>query len=125
MFFKISMKKPILILSSLLVFMHSHMVQGFSKDDIIPSQNPTVLNATEDGTGLLDAVLLFFKDSLFALMALIAIAVFLYIWGKLIVARWNPEEFKKALMSFLYAVIGIFIVAFAWAAVKLVAGLNF
>jgi len=39
-------------------------------------------------------------------------------------ARGNPEEFKKALMSFMYAVIGIFIVAFSWAAVRLIAGLN-
>ncbi len=99
-------------------------VSAFSKDDIIPTEN-TAINATEDGTGLLDAVLLYIKDSIFALMALIAIGVFLYIWGKLVVARGNPEEFKKALMSFLYAVIGIFIVAFAWAAVRLVAGLNF
>jgi hypothetical protein len=40
-------------------------------------------------------------------------------------ARWNPEEFKKALMSFVYAVIGIFIVAVSRAVVKLVSSLNF
>lgn len=95
------------------------------KDDIIPSENASILSATTWGAGLLDNVLLYVKDSVFALMALIAIAVFLWIWGRLIVARGNPEEFKKALMQFLYAVIGIFIVAFSWAAVRLIAGLNF
>jgi len=49
------------------------------QNDIIPNQNATIINATEDGTGLLDAVLLYIKDSIFALMALIAIAVFLWI----------------------------------------------
>jgi hypothetical protein len=39
-------------------------------------------------------------------------------------ARGNPEEFKKALSSFVYAAIGIFVVAAAWAIVKLVAGIN-
>jgi len=43
---------------------------------------------------------------------------------KLITARGNPEEFKKALNTFIYAVVGIFIVSFAFAAVRLVAGLN-
>jgi hypothetical protein len=48
-------------------------------------------------------------------MAMIAIAVFLYLWYKLIVARWNEEDFKKALLSFVYAVIGIVIVSLSWA----------
>jgi hypothetical protein len=41
-----------------------------------------------------------------------------------VVARGNPEEFKKALMSFVYAAVGLFVVAFAWALVRLVAGIN-
>jgi hypothetical protein len=40
------------------------------------------------------------------------------------VARGNPEEFKKALIHFVYAVVWIFIVSVAWAVVKLVAWLN-
>ena len=97
------------------------------KDDIIPTQTTVLVNPGDasQGTSLLDNILLWIKDSVFALMALIAIAVFLRIGGRLIVARGNPEEFKKALMQFLYAVIGIFIVAFAWAAVRLIAGLTF
>jgi len=103
----------------------SQVASASLRNDIIPDQNATAITATEDGTGLLDAVLLYIKDSIFALMALIAIAVFLWIWGRLIIARWNPEEFKKALMSLVYAIVWIFIVAFAWAAVRLVAGLTF
>jgi hypothetical protein len=58
------------------------------------------------------------------LLMLIALGVFLFIGIRLSVARWNPEEFKKAMMQFVYAVVWIFIVFVAWAAVKLVAGLN-
>jgi len=38
-------------------------------------------------------------------MALLAIGMFLFIGGRLVVARWNPEEFKKALQSFIYAAV--------------------
>lgn len=40
-------------------------------------------------------------------------------------ARGNPEELKKALTSFIYAAIGIFTVALAWALVRIIAGLDF
>ena len=73
---------------------------------------------------ILDNVLAYVRDSIFGLLAMIAIWVFLYIGFKLIIARWNPEEFKKTLNTLIYAVIGIFIVSFAFAAVRLVAGLN-
>ncbi len=98
------------------------------RDSIIPTQNPGVLTGgtgAQDGTSLLDAILAYIRDSLFGLMALVAIGVFLWIGGRFLVARGNPEEFKKAWTQFLYAIIGIFIVAFAWAAVRLVVGLNF
>jgi hypothetical protein len=57
-------------------------------------------------------------------MFVISIGVFLFIGFRLVVARGNPEEFKKAWMQFLYAVIGIAIVSLAYAAVTLVQGLN-
>ncbi len=95
------------------------------RDDIIPSQ-PSALSSSSqgEGTGALDNLLDFVKDSIFMLMALIAIGVFLRIWGRLILARGNPEEFKKAWMQFVYAIIWIFLVAFAWAAVRFVVWFN-
>jgi len=119
------MNKYILI-SLVSFFLTSHsFAAGFTQSDIIPNTGTDALASGETGTNLLDAVLLYVKDSIFALMAVIAVGVFLYIGWKLVIARGNPEEFKKALTTFLYAVIGIFVVAFAWAAVRLVAGLNF
>lgn len=113
------------ILYSLISFFSFFFVASaaFDENDIIPT-SWTALNSGETGTDLLDAILIWIKDSLFALMAVIAIGVFLFIWGKLVIARGNPEEFQKALKMFIYAAVWIFIVAFAWAAVRLVAGIN-
>lgn len=66
----------------------------------------------------------FFRDSIFQLLLLISIWVFLWIWIRLATARWNPEELKKAFTSLVYAVVWLFIVSAAWAMVKLVSGLS-
>ena len=101
---------------------------GDLKDNILPTSstdgNVGVLSGLSTNQNILDAILAYIRESIFGLMAMIAIGVFLYIWFKLISARGNPEEFKKALNTLIYAVIGIFVVSFAWAAVRLVAGLN-
>ncbi|MCD5375329.1 pilin [Candidatus Gracilibacteria bacterium] len=94
------------------------------KAAIIPDNGSQVLTSAETGEGLLDALLLFARDGIFALMAVVAIGMFLFIGGRLLMARGNPEQFKKAMMSFVYAAIGIFVVAAAWALVKLIAGIN-
>jgi len=95
------------------------------KNAILP--NPSSVTVNWNGLswqGFMDYIFSFARDSIFALMAVVAIGMFLFIWGRLVVARWNPEEFKKAMMSFVYAAIGIFVVAFAWAIVKLVAWID-
>lgn len=75
--------------------------------------------------GLLDWILKYFKDSVFKLLALLSIWVFIYIGWKLVVARWKPDEFKKALMNFIYVIVWIFLISAAWAIVRVVTWLNF
>lgn len=88
--------------------------------------NDNILNdKSSDWLSILGSIFVWVKDSLSSLIMLIAVAVFLYIWAKLAIARWNPEEFKKAMLQLIYAVIWIFVVAIAWATVTLVAGINF
>ncbi len=96
------------------------------KDGIIPDPSTVSYagNSNLEWLGFLDYLLSFLRDSAFALMALIAIGMFLFIGGRLLMARGNPEEFKKAMMGFVYAAVGIFVVAAAWAIVKLVAGID-
>lgn len=96
------------------------------QENIIPDTTNNVVNfaGADEGFSLLDRILIYIKDSIFNVLALLAIGIFLYTWFLLITARWNPEQFKKAMYSFMYAVIGLVIVALAWAAVRIVAWLT-
>ena len=95
------------------------------KQALIPD-NDSAISATSASAdqNLIDRILGFIRDGIFELLFIFALFIFLYIAMKLIIARGNPEEFKKALQSFIYAAVGLFIIAFAWALVRLVAGIN-
>lgn len=73
---------------------------------------------------MLDVVLKYIKDSLNGLLMITVVWVFLYLWIKLVLARWNPEEFKKTMMHFVYVAIWIFTVSVAYAIVKMVSWIN-
>lgn len=124
-----NMKKYFFVFLSLLLSTTSVFAEDYSiQDNIIPDTTSNVV-ATVDGSGsqgfdLLDSILLYIKDSIFNLLALFAIGVFLYIGFLLVTARWNPEQFKKAMKAFVYAVVGLVVVALAWAAVRMVAWLT-
>ena len=96
-------------------------------NSIIPKVGKnTILNAyKEDWFNMLDSIFWFIKDKLFWFLMILSIWAFLYVWARLIIARWNPEEFKKAMLHFVYIVIWLFVITAAWALVKLVSWLNF
>lgn len=100
------------------------LTQEELKAGITPLWSTDVITSTQTGEWLLDAVLEFIRDGMFNLLALIAIGMFLFIGGRLLMARWNPEEFKKAMKSFLYAAIWLFAVAAAWALVRFIAWID-
>jgi len=111
------------ILLSLLIFISNIQVfAAFSPNDI----NPVKSNSTDSAVQVtnVDWLFTFAKDSIFALLWLVVVAVFIFIWARLVVARWNPEEFKKALLQFVYAVVWLFIVSIAYLAVQLVSSLS-
>lgn len=93
--------------------------------DMLPEWDAIISSDNSDWFNLLDNIFKYIKDSIFWFLAVIAIWAFLYVWAKLVVARWNPEEFKKAILSFVYIVVWLFIISVAWAVVKLVSWLNF
>ncbi len=96
------------------------------EDSIIPTNNTnTVINQEQTGKDLLFSIFEYIRESIFWLLALISITVFIFIWARLVMAKWNPEDFKKALMQFIYAIVWIAVIALSWAAVKLVSSLNF
>lgn len=93
------------------------------KDDMLPNRNTVWVSA--DWTDVLTQVAVYVKDFLFAILWVITIWVFLYFGFKLVISRWNEEEFKKALMWFVYAVVWLAIIPLAWWAVKLIWTLKF
>ena len=91
--------------------------------DIIPDDDPIVANVNwEEG---ITGILTYIKDTIFVLLMIISVWAFLYVGFKLIIAKWNPEEFKKALMSFVYAIVGIALVSLAYVLVQFISGLQF
>ena len=99
--------------------------QSFAKslqDQINPNVN-SVIKSTSD-TDPINWIFSSVKDTIFWILAVVAIWVFLFIWARLVVARWNPEEFKKASMQLIYAVIWLVVVTLAYATVKLVSWLS-
>ena len=96
------------------------------KDWLLQGVNPhnNTIQLTSDWKSALTDVFVYIKDSVFSLLALIVIGTFLYIGYKIIMARWKPEEFKKAMLSLVYVVIWLVIVSLAWVIVKFIVGLN-
>ena len=98
------------------------------KNDIIPeweSITGQIDTNAEWGFDLINTIFVYIKDSIFGLLALITIGLFIYIGWKLVKADWNPEEMKKAFKNLVHLIIWLFIVAASFAIVKIVAGLNF
>lgn len=91
--------------------------------DMLPNNNTVWVNA--EWTWVLNQIFVYVKNFMFAVLWLIAIWMFLYFWFKLISARWNEEEFKKALMWFVYAIIWLAIIPLAWWVVRLIVSLDF
>jgi len=98
------------------------------KDSIIPewqSITGTIDTNAEWGIDIINSIFIYVKDSIFGLLAMITIWLFIYIGWKLIKADWNPEEMKKAFKNLIHIIVGLFIVAVSFALVKMVSGLNF
>lgn len=96
--------------------------------DMLPNTNTIMGNSADikwSWTNSLFPVLTEVKTIIFSLLALIAVAVFIYLWFKLVSAQWKPDEFKKAMMGFVYAIIWLAIIPLAWALVKLISSLQF
>ena len=90
------------------------------KNSLTDVSDVNILEYSEDDWLIsLKWIFIAIKDSLQNLTMLLAIWAFLFIWIRLWMARWNPEEFKKWLMHLVYAIIWIFIITAAWAIVKL------
>ncbi len=98
------------------------------KNQMIPNWNTIMGESSEinwNWTSIIMIVLTEFKNIIFGLLATISIWVFIYLGYKLVIAQWKPDEFKKAMMWLVYAIVWLAIVPLAWAMVKLISSLQF
>ncbi len=77
-----------------------------------------------DWISILWSIFKWFKWELFSVVMIIALWAFVFIGIRLASARWNPEEFKKAMLHFVYSIVWIFFIFMAWWLVKLVSSLS-
>jgi len=104
--------------------LYSHVDASF-REEIIPRGNSFVpAGSLDSGTGFLDGLAEYIKESIFWLLVLVVVGMFLYIGAKMIIARGQPEAFGEAIKSLVYVIVGLFIVSIAWLAVRLISSLN-
>ena len=116
------MKKILLFIT--LFFVISKQIYAESLKSYIIPESTVIINNPESGRWLLYSIFEYFRNSIFWVLALIAVWVFIYIWFKILIARGNPEEFKKAIMHFVYAIIWLVVIALSWWMVRMISSLT-
>jgi type IV secretory pathway VirB2 component (pilin) len=77
-----------------------------------------------DWLSMLSQILAWLKSEFMTVVWILVIWVFIYIGFRFVVARWNPEEFKKAWSHLIYAVIWLFFIFIAWWLVKIISSFS-
>lgn len=99
----------------------SHSEQGLWKQmtDSITWSNEKIVSDTN-----IWWVFKTFKENILSLVYIIVIWAIIWIWIRMASARWNPDEFKKAWIHFVYLLVWIFFIFAAVWIVKLIYSLN-
>lgn len=121
--------KKITYIFALLFVLHSKIIYAVSiKEWMLWTTEDWADNISDisrdDGLSMLSKIFRWAKDEIMAMVWILAVWVFIFIWIKIIMARWNPEEFKKSILHFVYAIIWVFFIFMAWWLVKLVSTLS-
>lgn len=126
-----NLRKIILVLIAILFFWIIWVNANSLKESIIPwwETITTIWSDTnwsdEDGwMWVISKILNFIKESIFWLLSIIAIWMFIYIGFNLVKAQWNPEEMSKAWKTLIHVIVWLFIVAVSWALVAMFSGIK-
>lgn len=98
-------------------------VSAVSRDAMLVDGGNSSANASTDVT-FKGNFLSTAQNLMFSVMAIVAVGVFVFLGVKLVMARGNEEEFKKAWVALSYAVVGLALIPAAYAIVRIVTGLN-
>lgn len=121
--------KKITYIFALLFVLHSKIIYAVSiKEWMLWTTEDWADNISDisrdDGLSMLSKIFRWAKDEIMSMVWILAVWVFIFIWIRIIMARWNPEEFKKSILHFVYAIIWVFFIFMAWWLVKLVSTLS-
>lgn len=111
------------IIKTLLLCFVFSKAYSFSESDVDPESawaKSIISLWWWDWFEILDNIFDGFTEYIFAVIALIIIGVFIYVWYLFITSDWDEAQFKKAWKTFIYAVIWIVVIILSWWAVKLV-----
>ena len=101
------------------------IAQNDTKNKMLPKTETTLGLNNDWWTSGLNQVFSRITDLIFSLLIVIWIGVFLYFGYRLVMARWNPEELKKVLIWFVYAIVWLAIIPLSYAIVRIVSSLSF
>lgn len=116
-----AIKYSIISLSIFLSFIQVNYT--FDEEDVNPESawaDSIITVSGSSGFDILDIIFDKFTEYIFAVIALILIGVFIYIWYLFITSSWDEAQFKKAWKTFIYTIIWIVIIVLSWWAVKLI-----
>lgn len=123
------MKKIILYILSIFLVFYTNIVSAVTiKEWLIWNTEDATSTVSDissnDWIKMLQTLLQWAKNEITSIIWILSVWIFIFIWIRIMMARWNPDEFKKAILHFVYAVIWVFIVFMAWWLVKLVSTLS-
>lgn len=75
-------------------------------------------------TWSISGVFLYAIDFIFQLLIILLTWIFILIWWKLAISRWNPEEFKKAMLWFIYAIIWAALIPASYAVIQIISWIS-
>lgn len=107
--------------SAIIMFLWASNVWADYKNDIIPiAGGSSAVQVTGEWTWIIWWIATYITDTLFWILTVVWIWVFLVLGARLVMARGNPEEFKKNFMWMVYGLIWIAIMTIAYAVVTFV-----
>jgi len=125
------MKKILLSIILLLAFsslIDISLASNTIRDWMVDSANDisSAIDVENNGNGTDDTIgiIKYFMDFIFWVSVVLFTWVFIFIWWKLIISRWNEEEFKKAMMWFLYAIWWAALLPASYAIIKIITWLD-
>lgn len=113
------LKKITYYVVSLFIFIEFAFWKYSIQADVIPKTDLPTWNTSLT----LSDIFVWASREIFSIIIFIAVVVFIFIGVRMASARWNPEEFKKSWIHFVYAIIGLFLVFASIGIVRLISNL--